>query len=73
MSFHAKFRGFFDGITRKAIISLAEEIGMKVNVSDLTVEDILSAEELFLQEQQLKLFQLLKSTIRKLAPEREAR
>ena len=36
-----------DGITRKAIISLAEEIGMKVNVSDLTVEDILSAEELF--------------------------
>ena len=36
-----------DGITRKAIISLAEEIGMKVNVSDLTVEDILSADELF--------------------------
>ena len=36
-----------DGITRKAIISLAEEIGMTVNVSDLTVEDIFSAEELF--------------------------
>ena len=36
-----------DGITRKAIISLAEEIGIKVNVSDLTVEDILSAEERF--------------------------
>ena len=36
-----------DGITRKAIISLAEEIGMKVNVSDLTEEDIFSAEELF--------------------------
>ena len=36
-----------DGITRKAIISLAEEIGMKVNVADLTEEDILSAEELF--------------------------
>ena len=36
-----------DGITRKAIISLAEEIGMKVNVADLTEEDILSAQELF--------------------------
>ena len=36
-----------DGITRKAIISLAEEIGIKVNVADLTEEDILSAQELF--------------------------
>ena len=36
-----------DGITRKAIISLAEEIGMKVHVSDLTEEDILFAQELF--------------------------
>jgi branched-chain amino acid aminotransferase len=46
-----------DGITRKAIISLAKEIGMKVNVADLTEDDILSSQELFLLEQQLKLFQ----------------
>ncbi|MFL2734008.1 MAG: branched-chain amino acid transaminase [Gammaproteobacteria bacterium] len=36
-----------DGITRKAIISLAEELGLKVNILDLTEEDILSSEELF--------------------------
>ena len=36
-----------DGITRKSIISLAEEIGIKVKVADLTEEDILSAQELF--------------------------
>ena len=36
-----------DGITRKAIISLAEELGMKVNVKDLSESDITSSDELF--------------------------
>ena len=36
-----------DGITRKAIISLAEELGMKVNVIDLSESDITSSDELF--------------------------
>ena len=36
-----------DGITRKAIISLAEEVGMKVNVKDLSESDITSSDELF--------------------------
>ena len=36
-----------DGITRKAIIALAEELGIKVSISNLTEEDILSSEELF--------------------------
>ena len=36
-----------DGITRKAIIALAEELGLKVSISNLTEEDILSSEELF--------------------------
>tara|TARA_S200000501_G_scaffold193128_1_gene181960 strand:- start:1056 stop:1979 length:924 start_codon:yes stop_codon:yes gene_type:complete len=36
-----------DGITRKAIIALAEELGLKVSISDLTEKDILSSEELF--------------------------
>ena len=37
-----------DGITRKAIISLAEELGMKVNVKDLSESDITSSDELSL-------------------------
>ena len=36
-----------DGITRKAIISLAEELGMRVNVKDLSESDITSSDELF--------------------------
>ena len=36
-----------DGITRKAIISLAEELGIKVNVKDLSESDITSSDELF--------------------------
>ena len=36
-----------DGITRKAIMSLAEELGMKVNVKDLSESDITSSDELF--------------------------
>ena len=36
-----------DGITRKAIISLAKEIDIKVSVVDLTAHDIISADELF--------------------------
>ena len=36
-----------DGITRKAIISLAKEIDVKVSVVDLTEHDIVSADELF--------------------------
>ena len=36
-----------DGVTRKAIISLAEELGMRVNVKDLSESDITSSDELF--------------------------
>nr|ADI21387.1 branched-chain amino acid aminotransferase/4-amino-4-deoxychorismate lyase [uncultured gamma proteobacterium HF0010_20H22] len=36
-----------DGITRKSIISLAEELGIKVNVKDLSESDITSSDELF--------------------------
>ena len=46
-----------DGITRKAIISLAEELGMKVNVKDLSESDITSSDELFLQAPLQKLSQ----------------
>ena len=36
-----------DGITRKSIISLAEEDGLKVNIKKISLEEILEADELF--------------------------
>ena len=36
-----------DGITRKSIISLAEEDGLKVNIKKISLEEILQADELF--------------------------
>ena len=40
-------RKSLDGITRKSIISLAEEDGLKVNIKKLSLEEILQADELF--------------------------
>ena len=36
-----------DGITRKSIISLAEELGIKVEVKKVKLQDVLDADELF--------------------------
>ena len=36
-----------DGITRKSIISLAEELGIKVEVKKIKLQDVLDADELF--------------------------
>ena len=36
-----------DGITRKSIISLAEELGVKVEVKKVKLQDVLDADELF--------------------------
>jgi branched-subunit amino acid aminotransferase/4-amino-4-deoxychorismate lyase len=36
------------GVTRAAVISLAEEAGMKVDVRRLEVDDVLGADEVFL-------------------------
>ena len=47
MLFTPNLEASLDGITRKAIISLAEEIDIKVKISNLTEDDITSADELF--------------------------
>ena len=36
-----------DGITRKSIISLAEELGIKVEIKKVKLQDVLDADELF--------------------------
>ena len=38
---------FLDGITRKSIISLAEELNIKVEIKKIKLQDVLVADELF--------------------------